>query len=298
MRGGPRCGRDSSGSGSPGRGCSPGGGSPAGNADLGGTRTMRIQVLGALSGEARCVVAADPSWPVARLRTEISALTGVPEAEQRLLLPGAAANAAATLERDGAMSVHRALGGDEDRALLLLRVNAAPPGPGGAPVVDAEPGAVLVSAAPDRGEAGAAQVATWVVDPSYLLARNPTCEASPEFKLELAGYGPAAFKMILVPQGASTFRRSQGRGRVQLKCFSPVERGVAPVRFSIAVQAQADAGGGEAFTHDFARSALWAKEHEPVYLHAGAAVARQPGGRAARSVVLIRLEVLGGAGCT
>lgn len=248
-------------------------------------------MLSALSGEPLCTISVGPMWPVHRLRTEIARLQGTPEPEQRLFLAGGPSSAAQALDRDSQRSVAEALAGSD--VLLLMRVQVTAES---SSLVDVEPGVVQVSAY-SGAEEGPAQVAIWVIDANLFFSKGSTCEASPKFKLEVNGVGPVEFKMLLVPRGATTFRRAQGRGGVQLKCMSALQAS-APLTFGVSLlgggagAASASAGRTESFAHDFGRNALWAGDHEPMHLQSVATTMRRTSGPP-KPVLVVQVEVFG-----
>lgn len=257
-----------------------------------GLSAIQLKVINALSGNLCCTIAADPSWSICRLRTEIAKLEGTPEQEQRLLLPGSPGSAAAALERSSQSLVGDSLAGSE--ALLLMRVRPAAAAQACVSAADLRPGAVQVSAG-GEGEVEPSHVVSWALEARVLLKNSPS-EVSPLFQLAVGrpGTAPADFKLILVPQGASSFKASQGRGLVQLKCQSEVEASPTQLKFRVSIAGAPDAGSTELFEHDFARRALWKQDHDPLYLASAPALSspRAP----ARRVVVVRLEVFGNGG--
>jgi len=110
----------------------------------------------------------------------------------------------------------------------------------------------------------------WAVDAKKLDSQDKQA-VSPQFLVDLPGFGPQPFKMTIYPKvindgkrGAS-FKKAKGRGRVVLKCEAQLPQGVPDVAFRIGI------GRGEKvqpyrgpLTHNFSERSMCglAKSHE------------------------------------
>jgi len=74
----------------------------------------------------------------------------------------------------------------------------------------------------------------WVIEARKLSTQDKQV-VSPQFDLDLPGLGATPFKLAIFPKsmsdgrGAGGFRKSLGRGRVELKCEAPLRRSPHPV---------------------------------------------------------------------
>eukprot|EP00746_Dinoflagellata_sp_MGD_P008652 gnl/MRDRNA2_/MRDRNA2_117336_c0_seq1.p1 gnl/MRDRNA2_/MRDRNA2_117336_c0~~gnl/MRDRNA2_/MRDRNA2_117336_c0_seq1.p1 ORF type:complete len:437 (+),score=76.35 gnl/MRDRNA2_/MRDRNA2_117336_c0_seq1:83-1312(+) len=99
----------------------------------------------------------------------------------------------------------------------------------------------------------------WTLSATKLRSADKNA-VSPAFELSFGGaYSSTKFKLMLLPQvssegkGGSTFRKSDGKGYILLKCEADLQEGCGNLRFRLFVGSQAPRGP---VTHDFSQSAV------------------------------------------
>jgi hypothetical protein len=190
-------------------------------------------VIGALSGDLVCSLDVEPTFTVRRLKTEISKVKGIPVEMQSIMLCNRQLQ-----DNEKLSSIESATSGNPEVSLIVQSVGLAKQ---------------VVYRTDESGTS-----IQWKIDKKR-LPRNDRQLVSPSFNLnfgELLQNKP--FRIVLQAGQLRTFKQSQGKGEVLLKCEHRLpDDEYANVQFAVAI------GDGESFAvphrriaHNFAESCL------------------------------------------
>lgn len=179
-------------------------------------RLLELRVVGAVSGELRCSLLADPSWSVRRLKTEIANVDGSPARSQRLMLGNLA------LADD--QIVDDAVEGDDSPTLSLVRL----------PVLRLTPRRAGQESVSVDSAAGISRIA-WTVDARRLQTKDKQAVSQP-FELDFGGrFQNVTCKVLIYPPRDVSFQKARGVGSVKLKCEMCLPEAVGRVSFTVSV---------------------------------------------------------------